>query len=192
SYLFNETFWQALETGELNFSAPGLDPILIAYDRELQGTMDYLGINYYTRYQIEASGAQRTLANVPVSDLNWEIHPQGLLKVLRMAGKHARRLKIPVIITENGLADAADSRRPQFLLEHLSAIWQAIDEGVPVRGYFHWSLIDNFEWTDGYEQRFGLLDAERQWRPSAHLYQRIATANGFPAQWLQALPEPLP
>lgn len=190
SYLFNETFWEAIEKGSLDVSLPGLEPIRIPHTPELVGAMDYIGINYYTRYLIEASGAQLTRPGSAVSDLNWELYPAGMLEVMRMAKPHADKLRIPIVITENGLADADDSRRRQFLVEHLAAIWQASREGIPVAGYFHWSLMDNFEWTDGYAPQFGLMDKDRKWRPSAGLYRQIATANGFPASWLQQLPEP--
>lgn len=188
SYLFNETFWEAIENGQLAFRVPGLEPIVIAYNERLHKSMDFIGINYYTRYLITASGAQRTQPGVPVSELNWELYPEGLLQVLRLANKHAQRLRVPIIITENGLADAEDQLRPGFLLAHLQAVWQAIQEGIPVQGYLHWSLLDNFEWAEGYEHKFGLLDAQRQWRPSAHLYQQIARDNGFSRQLLEQYP----
>jgi len=185
SYLFNEAFWEAIETGQLSFQVPGLEPIVIPYNANLKGSMDFIGVNYYTRYLITATGAQRTLPGVPVTELNWEIYPQGLLHVLRLANRHAQRLQIPIIITENGLADEHDGQRPTFLVQHLYAVWQAIQEGIPVRGYLHWSLLDNFEWADGFEAKFGLLDAQRQWRPSARLYQQISRDNGFSRALLQ-------
>ncbi|HEY9842002.1 MAG TPA: glycoside hydrolase family 1 protein [Candidatus Obscuribacterales bacterium] len=192
SYLFNEAFWDAIQKGEMDFRAPGIDPVQIAYDRDLKGSMDFIGINYYTRYLVTASGAPITRPGVPVSDLNWEIYPEGMLQVLRMANRHAQAMKIPIIITENGIADAGDQQRPKYLVDHLSQIWQAVHEGIPVMGYFHWTLMDNFEWADGYKARFGLMDNERKWRPSAYLYQKIATANGFPGLWLSKLPETQP
>lgn len=189
SYLFNEAFWDTILKGEMNFSAPGLDPVVVKYDPDLKGSMDFIGINYYTRYLVTSTGATTTLPNVPVTDLNWEIYPQGLLQVLRLAKPYAEALRIPIMITENGLADRSDKQRGKFLVDHLAQIRLAIDEGIPVRGYFHWSLMDNFEWVEGFEAQFGLLDSERNWRPSAYLYQKIAMANGFPALWLKQLPK---
>lgn len=188
SYLFNEAFWDSISKGELDFSAPGLDRVYIPYNRDLHGSMDFIGINYYTRFMVRANGSTFTRADVPLTDLKWEIYPGGMLEVLRLAAPHAKQLGIPIIITENGLADSKDSQRPKFLLSHLAQIWQAIEEGIPVRGYMHWSLIDNFEWIEGYEPRFGLMDADRKWRPSAYLYQRIIEGNGFPALWLNEPP----
>ena len=152
--------------------------------------MDFVAFNYYTRYMITATGAQVTRPGVPVNELNWEIYPQGLLKVLRMAHQHARRLHVPIMISENGLADADDSQRKAFLLQHLHQIWLGIQEGIPVSAYLHWSLMDNYEWADGFEAKFGLLDIQRQWRPSARMYQEIVQKNGFPSAWLEQHPLP--
>jgi beta-glucosidase len=111
-----------------------------------------------------------------VSDLGWEIYPEGLGELVRTWG---RRSGLPVYVTENGIADAADGKRGPFLERHLTELARAIAEGFDVRGYFHWSLLDNFEWAEGYEPRFGLVEVdyatqERRPRPSAHLYARIA------------------
>jgi len=190
SYLFNEAFWDAISQGELNFSVPGVEPIQIPYNKNLHGSMDFVAFNYYTRYMITASGAQVTRPGVPVNELNWEIYPEGLLKVLRLAHKHAKRLHVPIIISENGLADADDSQRRAFLLQHLQQIWQGLQEGIPVAGYLHWSLMDNYEWADGFEAKFGLLDIQRKWRPSGLMFQEIVKQNGFPAAWLEQHPLP--
>jgi beta-glucosidase len=188
SYLFNEAFWDAISNGELHFNLPGIEPIEIPFNKALMGSMDFVAFNYYTRYMITAGGEQVTRPGVPVNELNWEIYPSGLLKVLRMANLHAKRLHVPIMISENGLADADDSQRSAFLLQHLKQIWLGLQEGIPVAGYLHWSLMDNFEWADGYEAKFGLLDIERKWRPSAKLYQEIIQQNGFPADWLEKYP----
>jgi beta-glucosidase len=89
----------------------------------------------------------------PRSDLDWEIHPGGLLRLLRASW---RRYGLPLYVTENGIADATGARRPAFVDAHLHAVAQALREGIPVRGYFHWSLLDNFEWAHGFAPRFGL------------------------------------
>src|SRR5258706_14202915 len=82
-------------------------------------------------------------------DLEEEIYPQGLYRVLKSIYRRTCGNK-PLYITENGFRDAADSRRPQALLEHLAMVHRAISEGIPVRGYFHWTLVDDFEWNDGW------------------------------------------
>jgi beta-glucosidase len=148
------------------------------------GTQDFLGINYYSRDRVRFSprhaGELFVSRGVPpgaeVSDLGWEIYPPGLGVVVR---EWARRSARPVYITENGLADARDTRRAAFLAAHLAELARAIADGVDVRGYYHWSLLDNFEWAEGYEPRFGLVrvdfaTGERSIRDSARAYARIA------------------
>jgi beta-glucosidase len=91
-----------------------------------------------------------------------------------------------VIVTENGIADDADRMRAAYLLSHLTAVQRAIADGVPVRGYFHWTAMDNFEWAEGYSAKFGLIACdpqtqERRLRPSARLYAEICRTNTLPA-----------
>ncbi|MEZ0374192.1 MAG: glycoside hydrolase family 1 protein [Candidatus Sericytochromatia bacterium] len=179
SSIFNEAFWNAIEAGQLDLSPPGTAPLKIPYSAELKGSLDFIGVNYYTRYQVDASGKLSTRAGADVSDQNWEIYPDGILEALRLADKHAKQLQIPIVITENGLDDASDEKRSRFILSHLYRVWQAIREGIPVRGYMHWSLIDNYEWADGWKPKFGLMTTERKWRPAAGVYADIARANGF-------------
>jgi len=119
------------------------------------------------------------------TEFGWEIYPPGLREVLTIAGSYGR----PVYITENGLADADDNQRPAYLVQHLAVLEQAITDGVAdVRGYFHWSLVDNFEWAEGYFPKFGLyrLDASGNLIPrnSAIYYRRIAEANAIPQDLL--------
>jgi beta-glucosidase len=140
-------------------------------------TLDWIGVNYYSRTFVgwpwpssNGSGSgERT-------DFGWEIYPEGLYAVLRRVG----HLGKPVIITENGISDADDDQRPAYVVAHLKQMHRAIQDGVDLRGYMHWSLLDNFEWAEGYEQHFGLASRERVLRPSARLYGTIARANGVP------------
>ena len=148
------------------------------------GTQDFFGINYYSRdvvrFSLRHAGELFVARGVPagaeVSDLGWEIYPAGLGHVVRA---WARRSGLPVYITENGIADASDTKRGPFLVAHLAELARCIADGIDVRGYFHWSLLDNFEWAEGYEPRFGLCavdfaTGERTPRESAKLYARIA------------------
>ena len=112
------------------------------------------------------------LGDKPLSDLNWGIYPQGIYNILKDLKKYNK----PIYITENGLADADDSERIKFIKDHLSWINKAMDEGVDVRGYFYWSLMDNFEWDKGFWPRFGLVEIdyktfERKPRPSYYWYR---------------------
>ena len=99
---------------------------------------------------------------------------------------------LPIYITENGLASTNDDRRVRFLLNYLKEIYHAIQAGADVRGYFHWSFMDNFEWADGFEPRFGMIEVDyatekRVPRPSAYVYQEIIKNNGVPHYLLKLL-----
>ncbi len=143
-------------------------------------THDLLGINYYFHRRLDATGRFWPRFQDPketgrlTSDLGWELHPEGLGQIVRSLRSH----KKPILITEHGLADAADSRRPDFLEQSLVSLATAVSEGVPVIGYLHWSLLDNFEWADGFTPRFGLVEVDyatqkRTPRPSALVYRTI-------------------
>jgi beta-glucosidase len=104
--------------------------------------------------------------------------PQGIFEAL----KWGLQFKVPIIVTENGIEDEDDRVRPSYLLQHLHQIWRAVNFNWPVKGYFHWTLVDNFEWERGWTQRFGLweLDVDtqaRRKRPSVDLYAAICKDN---------------
>jgi len=88
--------------------------------------------------------------------MGWEIHPRGLAKVLRYASK----LNVPLLITENGIATHNDRKKIKFMKRHVDTIEQCIENGIDVRGYFYWSLIDNYEWLQGLDARFGLYQVD--------------------------------
>jgi beta-glucosidase len=181
----NWMYLDALTTGRL--AGPGGLAIRIP---EAAGTMDYIGVNYYTRSRVAFDlrrPRQLFVRDSPpegatVSDGGYsECYPDGLLTVLR----EVRRFNLPIYVTENGLPDADDDLRPRFIVEHLSRIAQAIGEGCPVHGYYHWSIVDNFEWADGWNLRFGLYALDRATqirtpRPSAELYREICRHNALP------------
>lgn len=132
-----------------------------------RGTHDFIGVNYYFPCGQTKTDGQK-------SDMGWPLYAPGLTDVL----VEAKRYGVPVYVTENGLADADDSRRADFIRSHLRAVEAAQRAGVDVRGYLHWSLLDNFEWSDGFAPRFGLVEVdfatqERRVRPSARVYQAI-------------------
>lgn len=159
---------------------------------ECAGTMDFVGVNYYTRDRVRfvawrpgaAFGENRPTPGAPISDYGYgEIYPEGLFRAL---AETWRRYRLPVVVTENGLPDADDRQRPAFLLTHLTQLLRAVREGVPVAGYYHWSLVDNFEWAEGWAMRFGLVAVdpatqERTERPSARLYAEICRTGQVPA-----------
>jgi beta-glucosidase len=129
--------------------------------------IDWLGINYYSRAVLAAreTGDLIPLAKVegPLekTDIGWEIYPRGLEELLVRVGRDYTGL--PIVVTENGMAEVAgidDPRRVRFHHDHLQAVQSAIAKGVDVRGYFAWSLLDNFEWAEGYSKRFGLVEVD--------------------------------
>ena len=181
--LFNESFPRSLTTGKFR-TILGSQRIPQAKD-----TQDFIGINYYTRDQIhldltKPGFIQRDFRpGVDLSDSGSIANePEGLFEAINWA----RKFDKPILIMENGLDDSEDILRPRYLIEHIHQIWRAVNENYPVKGYFHWTLVDNFEWERGWSQRFGLweLDPETQTRTkrkSANLYAEIIHENGITA-----------
>lgn len=148
--------------------------------KKIGGFNDFIGVNYYTRHLLGFSFG--TEEQKPMSDLGWKIVPEGIYHVL----KNLKSQNLPVYITENGIADAKDDRREEFIIQHLRMVRKAIEEGVDVRGYFYWSLLDNFEMPEirGFWPRFGLVEVDyktmsRTIRPSAKVYAAICKNNGI-------------
>ena len=115
-----------------------------------------------------------------MSNFGWEIYPEGIYHVLKSLKKYNK----PIYVTENGLADAKDIYRTDFIKDHLKYVHKAISDGVDVRGYLHWSLLDNFEWQQGFWPRFGLVEMdyktmERRIRQSAYTYAKITKENSL-------------
>ncbi len=143
---------------------------------------DFIAVNYYVRKRVGWLGIAKTkYKETEISDLGWHLYPSGLETVLLDLKKY----KKPVYITENGLADAHDTRREKYIKDHLYYTHKAIEQGVDVRGYLYWSLIDNFEWADGFSPRFGLIEIDRnsllrrKVRYSALKYAEICKNNQF-------------
>lgn len=126
--------------------------------RRIRKQQDFVGINYY--FSDYYTGLlRRENPNVPISDLGWYMEPEGLYPLILRAWAHYKK---PVIITENGVADSGDTYRQWWLEETIIAMERAISEGVDLRGYFHWSLLDNFEWSYGWWPKFGLIAVDRK------------------------------
>ena len=130
--------------------------------------LDFLGVNYYTR--IWASTAQPPLpapCELGVTDMGWEIYPEGLTELLTGLNERYPGLP-PIYLMENGMANAdtlvdgrvADDRRIDYVRRHLEALARAREAGVDIRGFFYWSLLDNYEWDSGYDKRFGLVHVD--------------------------------
>lgn len=167
------------------------------YVAEADDSLDFIGLNYYARDMVAfalhggtAFFARNGPAPGAATDLfGWELYPHGLYRLLMDLAAFGK----PLYVTENGLADATDAQRPLYLAQSVAAMWQAVQEGAPLRGYFHWTLLDNFEWAEGYSVPFGLVSVDRQTQQrtvkrSGMLYREICRANGLPASLLREYP----
>ncbi len=183
-WAFSGAMLAAFETGVL---LPPLTPWPKRI-RGLERAFDWFGVNYYGRYLVafdttagrEFFGRRVHSETVHTEWNDWgEPYPGGLTaQLVRLA-----RLRTPLYVTENGIMDATDARRPAFLREHVAAVAEAVARGSDVRGYFHWSLLDNFEWSEGWSAPFGLhaldrVTQARTLRPSGALYAAICRTNG--------------
>lgn len=137
---------------------------------------DFIGLNHYFHKKYGETFAER--ASAVRSDMGWEVHPTSLYHCLIAL----KRYNVPIYVSENGIADDADSYRAQFIKNAAACVHRALSEGVDVRGYFYWSLLDNYEWAYGYTKRFGLVHVDfdtltRTVRPSARVYADIIGRN---------------
>ncbi|MBI4431107.1 MAG: glycoside hydrolase family 1 protein [Candidatus Omnitrophica bacterium] len=177
-FFFSDLMTHILTTGVAFF--PGLENSFL---RRAKGTTDFIGVNYYTREFVKFAltfpfGGEKEKSfsgeTGERNSLGWEIYPEGLYRAL----VDLRKFSLPIIILENGLCTLEDPRRIVFIQSHLGAVARAMKAGADIRGYFYWSLVDNFEWLDGFEPRFGLVEMDyktqaRRPRPSAEYYAGI-------------------
>ena len=119
---------------------------------------DFLGVQNYTRSRIGADGQLPTPEGAELTQMDYEFYPEALENVIRAVHKN---FKGDLIVTENGIATADDSRRVEFIRRALAGVQNCIADGIPVKGYCHWSLLDNFEWQKGYSMTFGLIAVDR-------------------------------
>ena len=148
------------------------------YDR-VRHECDFLGINYYFRFNFKGFRAEMDQQNP--SDLGWGLHADGLYATL-MDLHH--RYRLPIMVTEAGVADSQDEVRAWYIKELLRNIHRAMQAGVDVRGFMYWALLDNFEWDKGFWPKFGLIEVDRKTmkrtiRPSALEYAKIIKAGGL-------------
>ncbi|OGE84461.1 MAG: hypothetical protein A2846_00970 [Candidatus Doudnabacteria bacterium RIFCSPHIGHO2_01_FULL_49_9] len=145
---------------------------------------DFIGLNHYMYYRVHLAFSWRNYLNISrgekLTERGWAIHPEALYHVLLKL----RQYKKPIYITENGIADSTDRYRADYIRDYLQAAHRAIAEGADLRGYLHWSLLDNFEWEDGFKWRFGLVAVDfktqkRTIRESAFAYSHICQDNGI-------------
>lgn len=190
----NYAFLDAATTGRLHFQL-GTTRVNETH-AWLAGTLDYVGVNYYSCWRVAGLWplTREVPRGAPKTELGLEIYPDGLYEVL--AKTHAR-YGLPIRITETGISDASREAVPGFMVQHLVQVRRAIDAGIPVQGVYWWSLMDNFEWQNGYHGRFGLLSVDfgrpelpRAWTPGAHAYAAIAKRNAIPSHLLAQYARP--
>ncbi|WP_433261993.1 glycoside hydrolase family 1 protein [Micromonospora vinacea] len=138
---------------------------------------DWLGVQYYRKQWVDPASPTwfgEPPPGTPLTQMGWAVHPDGLREMLHRAAATG----LPLYVTENGIATTDDAERIRYLTTHLTALAEARAEGVDVRGYLHWSAFDNFEWSEGYRPRFGLIAVDDSFtrlpKPSAHVLARIA------------------
>jgi beta-glucosidase len=148
--------------GYLRFAIPGAD--IASYTSDSKNAFDFVGLNYYTRIFQKFSLLGKThsmdVIKAPPekrTDMGWEIYPSGLYRCLKFISGYTAK---PIYITENGIADDSDTKRAKFIEDHLLVMNKAMADGINVKGYFYWSLMDNFEWAYGFEKRFGLYHVD--------------------------------
>jgi beta-glucosidase len=158
----DEAHFTYLVDGLFNFSIPGA--ARVSYRSNDKDAFDFIGLNYYKRYfkkfTFFDSGHVTNVNKAPpekLTDMEWEIYPEGLYRTIEMISRFTSK---PIYITENGIADDSDTKRAGFIEDHLRVLNKAIADGMNVKGYFYWSLIDNFEWAFGFEKRFGLYHVD--------------------------------
>lgn len=164
-------------------------PVGFGLALKLRDTLDWIGLNYYTRELVSFDRKRpetlfsRRLHSEDAEMLDGgygEFYAAGILRCL----ERLARLDLPIYVTENGIPDADDDQRPRYILTHLHQVWHAIQRCYPVMGYYHWTLVDNFEWARGWQLRFGLIHLDpltqrRTPRSSADLYEGLARANAI-------------
>ena len=201
-WIYNHLTMEALTAGNLDLDFDGAftttqadDPDLAVDEGHyaaLEGSLDWQGINYYGPILVDGiagsalGGLPLVLVEdydprLPHSTLGFAIDAPGFGEILDAFAPYG----LPMYITENGLGDDTDADRPMFLVEHLDQLQAAIERGVDVRGYYHWSLTDNFEWSEGRTQRFGLFKVDyddpafpRTRQRSVDAYEAVIAAGG--------------
>jgi beta-glucosidase len=184
-YLFNRWFLRCCVAGRV-LAPVGHGEVVPG----LAGSLTYLGLNHYTSEAVSLDlGApgmlftrHEAVPGLPLSSAGWAIDAGALRRALIDLSSE---FGLPILVTENGVADDHDELRPAFLRDHLNAVVDAIDAGVDVRGYLYWTGWDNFEWAEGYTKRFGLFSVDRETqeriaKPSAAMFAEICRTRDVP------------
>jgi len=205
NHLHNILFLDAVKRGVIEFKFRARK----IFASHIKDKLDWLGVNYYSRLVVQGERSiivklftgihsmpepvkgygfycdpnSRSLDGRPSSDFGWEVYPEGLEESLKLASKY----KVPLMITENGIADSMDSIRPSFIVTHLKVLERLIEEGLEIKGYLHWALTDNYEWAHGFRMKFGLYAVDlstkkRIKRRSAEMYRKIVEMGEVPKE----------
>jgi beta-glucosidase len=171
--------WQAVPGGEERLAELRRDSEDVFL--ESTGGDDFVGVQNYSRVRVDASGMLGPEQGVFVTQMGYEYWPEALGATVRRA---AEKSGLAVVVTENGIGTEDDGRRRDFVTEALQSLHACVEDGIDVRGYFHWSLLDNFEWVLGYGPTFGLVAVdrrsfERRKKPSADWLGSVARANAL-------------
>lgn len=203
-YVMNRAVLEAVVHGHLDANLDGASTDLDTdppegFRADLAGRLDYVGINYYSRSAvIHLPGMPGPLKGVPCVNVlsalcpgapegvergtnGNEVYPAGIHEVVAEMARYG----LPMMVTENGVATPDGTFRARYIISHLRELLRAIRDGYDVRGYLHWSLIDNFEWVEGFKQRFGLYTVdyatfERQLNEGGEVFGRIASERAIP------------
>jgi beta-glucosidase len=182
---YNHAYLRALIDGELKIFMPGMATTRQVIDGA-RNSIDFVGLNYYTRAHLRfitrppfLEFHYRDVHGRGLTHIGWEEYPEGFAQMILEAKQEYGK---PIWITENGIDDRGGSRRSRFLHDHWKQLMAAMKQGADVRGYLYWSLMDNFEWLEGWGPRFGLYfvdfeTLERRPTPACHYFRRIATTR---------------
>ena len=140
----------------------------------VRGKYDVIGLNYYLHHKFGDKGVYEK------TDMGWDMYPQGLCEVLPMLARYGK----PVYVSEAGVADAKDRIRARYIRDLVRCMHISLEQGIDLRGFMYWSLLDNYEWAEGFTKRFGLVDVdfatqERRVRDSAYVYKQIIERNAL-------------
>jgi beta-glucosidase len=181
--VFNGTTLEFLKTGKYRFNMPTMAK-LSDENPKAKGSMDFIGLNYYSHYNykfsfnLDKAFQAKLLPGEVKTDMDYASYPEGFYRAIKTVSQFG----LPIIITENGIADAKDDRRELFINQYLYVVSKAISEGYNIRGYYYWSLTDNFEWSFGYDMKFGLYAVDwptqmRMLRKGSKRYQQIIQSS---------------
>jgi beta-glucosidase len=180
--LYNMGLIETFRTGTLSIRLPSLFEEETAVG--VRGKLDFLGVNYYFRVFLRLSSLSvegpeyfwEDRSKRGLTETGWEVYPKGFEDVLRAAAL----AEVPLVVTENGAAETDDRRKIAFMKDHLRVVLRLMREGIDLRGYFWWSLMDNYEWLEGLRPRFGL------YRVDFDTLERTPTAtSAWFARWVR-------